>query len=67
MTCVEELPMLKAEKITRMQLNASHISALIGMSLLSVFVILMYLLHSVRAYSRRTCICEMYLVWILNS
>ena len=52
--CVEALLMLKAEKITRMQANASYISAVKGMRLLFLFVILMYLLHSVRAYSRGT-------------
>jgi len=50
-----------------MEGKASYIRALIGMRLLFLFVILMYLLHSVKAYSRGTCMCEMYLVWIVNS
>ena len=65
--CFETLVMFKAEKIKRMQVNTSHTIALLGMSLLFLFGLLMYLLHSVRAYSSRTCICEMYLVWIVKS
>jgi hypothetical protein len=37
--------------MTRMRVNASYISALIGMRLLFLFVLLMYLLHSVGALS----------------
>jgi hypothetical protein len=41
----------KSWKITRMQVNASSISALKGMRLHFLFVLLMYLLHSLKALS----------------
>jgi len=49
--CVEALFMLKAEKITRIRVKASYISALKGMRLLFLFVLVMYWLHYVRAFS----------------
>jgi hypothetical protein len=64
---VDALLMLKAEKITRIRVYASHISALIRMRLLFLFVLCMYLLHSMRPYSRGTCVWELYLVWTVNS
>jgi hypothetical protein len=42
---------VKSWKITIMQVNAIYISALKGMRLLFLFILLMYLLHSVRALS----------------
>jgi hypothetical protein len=42
---------VKSWKITRMQVKSSYISVLIGMRLLFLFVLLMNLLHSVRALS----------------
>jgi len=37
--------------MTRLRVNAAHINALIGMRLLFLFVLLMFLLHSVRDLS----------------
>jgi hypothetical protein len=53
--------MLKAEKIALMRVNASHISALIGMLRCFLFVLLMYLFHSLRVCGRGACLCELYL------
>lgn len=57
----------KVEKITRMRVNASYSCALIGMRWLFLFVLLMYLFYCLGVCSRGNCMCELYLVWIVNS
>ena len=57
---------LKVEKITRKRVNAPCSCAFIGMRRLFLFVLLMYLFYSLGVCSRGTCMCELYLVWIVN-
>jgi len=60
MICVEALVMSNAGKLQECKVNALYISALKVKRLLFLFVLLMYLFHSVRALSMEyVCMCQM--------